>query len=185
MPLVQTVVEALPRPLREIVIRHSELLKFAIVGATTMVFDLVIFYSLAFTVLEQKPTIAKVISGVMATILSYLLNRGWSFKNRGGRRIHQEALLFFGISGIGVLIAATPMWVANNLLDIRAELDSRTALVLMDFVLNYIIGNLAQMAFRFWALRRFAFPDDLRDGDPPPTVVLTTADLPDRTNRNP
>jgi len=32
--------------------------------------------------------------------------------------------------------------------------------VIIDFVLNYIIGNLLQMAFRFWALRRFAFPED-------------------------
>ena len=32
--------------------------------------------------------------------------------------------------------------------------------MIIDFVLNYIIGNLLQMAFRFWALRRFAFPDE-------------------------
>lgn len=169
-------VNMLPGPLRDIVRRHSELVKFAIVGATTMVFDLAIYYTLAFSVLEQKPTIAKVISGVLATILSYLLNRGWSFRNRGGRRVHQEALLFFGISGIGVIIAATPMWIANNVLHIRAEIDSRAALVVLDFVLNYIIGNLAQMVFRFWALRRFAFPDDLRE---PPNDA--DADATDRT----
>ncbi|MGV7637177.1 GtrA family protein, partial [Mycobacterium kansasii] len=36
-------------------------------------------------------------------------------------------------------------------------------LIIVDFVLNYIVGNLLQMAFRFWALRRYAFPEDMRD----------------------
>ena len=58
----------------------------------------------------------------------------------------------------GVLLAAAPLWAANNLFDIRGEA-LKTRLII-DFVLNYIIGNLLQMAFRFWALRRFAFPDE-------------------------
>jgi hypothetical protein len=29
-----------------------------------------------------------------------------------------------------------------------------------DFVAAYIIGNLLQMAFRFWAFRRWVFPDE-------------------------
>ena len=36
-----------------------------------------------------------------------------------------------------------------------------------DFLSAYIIGNLLQMAFRFWAMRRWVFPDELggEDGD--------------------
>ncbi|AHK30184.1 membrane protein [Rhodococcus opacus] len=140
--------------------RHHELIKFAIVGGTTMIFDLAIFYSLSLTILEEKPVVAKVLSGILATVLSYILNREWSFKNRGGRERHHEALLFFTISGIGVLLAAAPLWIANNVFDIRASQENLTTLVVVDFVLNYIIGNLLQMVFRFWALRRFAFPDE-------------------------
>ncbi|KAA0928279.1 hypothetical protein CH256_23570 [Rhodococcus sp. 05-2254-6] len=160
VPTIASVLQRLPTPLRDLAIRHSELIKFAIVGGTTMVFDLVIFYSLSLTVLEQKPVIAKIISGVLATLLSYFLNREWAFKHRGGRERHHEALLFFAISGIGVLIAAGPLWIANNVFDIRDTSESLTTVVIIDFVLNYIIGNLLQMAFRFWALRRFAFPED-------------------------
>ena len=29
-----------------------------------------------------------------------------------------------------------------------------------DFVSAYVIGNLLQMAFRFWAFRRWVFPDE-------------------------
>jgi putative flippase GtrA len=160
VPTIASVLQRLPTPLRDLAIRHSELIKFAIVGGTTMIFDLVIFYSLSLTVLEQKPVIAKIISGVLATLLSYFLNREWAFKHRGGRERHHEALLFFAISGIGVLIAAGPLWIANNVFDIRDTSESLTTVVIIDFVLNYIIGNLLQMAFRFWALRRFAFPED-------------------------
>ncbi|MFD4182387.1 GtrA family protein [Rhodococcus sp. NPDC058514] len=160
MSLVDQAVSRVPQPFRDVVLRHHELIKFAIVGGTTMVFDLAIFYSLSLTILEQKPVVAKIISGVMATILSYILNREWSFKNRGGRERHHEALLFFTISGVGVLIAAAPLWIANNVFDIRESQENLTTLLFVDFVLNYIIGNLLQMVFRFWALRRFAFPEE-------------------------
>jgi putative flippase GtrA len=157
--LVDQAVSRVPQPYRDVVLRHHELIKFAIVGGTTMVFDLAIFYSLSLTILEQKPVVAKIISGVMATILSYILNREWSFKNRGGRERHHEALLFFTISGIGVVIAAAPLFIANNVFDFRSTA-SLTTLVIVDFILNYVIGNVLQMVFRFWALRRFAFPEE-------------------------
>lgn len=160
MPSIDSVLHRLPKPIRELTIRHTELIKFALVGGTTMIFDLVIFYSLSLTILETKPVIAKIISGVMATILSYILNREWAFKNRGGRERHHEALLFFTISGIGVVLAAAPLFIANNFFDVREGHASLTMLVILDFVLNYIIGNLMQMAFRFWALRKFAFPEE-------------------------
>ncbi|ROZ83339.1 GtrA family protein [Gordonia sp. OPL2] len=145
--------------------QHHELIKFGLVGGTTFVFDLAIFYLLTFTVLESKPVVARVISGTFATILSYVLNREWAFKNRGGRERHHEAMLFFVISGIGVILAAAPLWVANNVFDLRSNL-TVTELVVIDFVLGFLIGNLLQMAFRFWALRKFAFPEELlRGGD--------------------
>jgi putative flippase GtrA len=156
---VDAAMSRVPQPFRAIVLRHHELIKFAIVGGTTMVVDLAIFYSLSLTILEQKPVVAKIFSGVVATILSYILNREWSFKHRGGRERHHEALLFFTISGIGVIIAAAPLWIANNVFDIRASA-SFTTVVIVDFILNYIIGNLLQMIFRFWSFRRWVFPEE-------------------------
>ena len=171
-----------PEPFRGLVLRHHELVKFAIVGGTTMVFDLAIFYSLSLTVLEEKPVVAKVLSGVMATILSYILNREWSFKHRGGRERHHEALLFFTISGIGVIIAAAPLWIANNVFDVRSSV-SFTTLMVVDFVLNYIIGNLLQMVFRFWSFRRWVFPEATTDHEviaqPEPVTMAEVAEVAD------
>ena len=67
--------------------------------ATTFIIDSAIFYTLKLTILEPKPVTAKIIAGVVAVIASYILNREWSFRDRGGRERHHEALLFFGVSG--------------------------------------------------------------------------------------
>ncbi|MBD0023334.1 GtrA family protein [Gordonia pseudamarae] len=158
MPFIDELVDRLPGPLHKLAMRHHELIKFALVGGTTFVVDMAIYYTLSLTVLEAKPVIAKIISGVLATVLSYVLNREWAFKNRGGRERHHEALLFFAISGVGVGLQAAPLWFANNVFNLRANLGT-LELAVVDFVLGFIIGNLLQMGFRFWALRKFAFPE--------------------------
>jgi putative flippase GtrA len=77
-------------------------------------------YALKLTVLTTKPVTALTIAIVIATIVSYVLNREWSFRTRGGRKRRHEAALFFGISGVGVLINDVPMWVARYLFHLQA-----------------------------------------------------------------
>jgi putative flippase GtrA len=148
----------LPRPVRPYAERHHELIKFAIVGGTTFVIDSAIFYTLKLTILEPKPVTAKVISGIVAVIASYILNREWSFRDRGGRERHHEALLFFAVSGVGVLLSMAPLWVSSYVLQLRVPMVSLTVENVADFISAYVIGNLLQMAFRFWAFRRWVFP---------------------------
>jgi putative flippase GtrA len=150
----------LPRVVRPYAERHHELIKFAIVGGTTFVIDSAIFYTLKLTILEPKPVTAKVISGVIAVIASYILNREWSFRDRGGRERHHEALLFFAFSGVGVLLSMAPLWISSYVLALRVPTVSLTMENIADFISAYIIGNLLQMAFRFWAFRRWVFPDE-------------------------
>ncbi|MEU4645951.1 GtrA family protein [Nocardia fluminea] len=161
MSIVDDVVSVLPPRLREIAIRHKELIKFALVGATTFVIDSGLYYLLKWTILSDKPLTAKIISGVVAVIASYILNREWSFKNRGGREKHHEALLFFGVSGIGVVLANIPLWISIYGLDLREPHVSFMVANVADFFSAFIIGNLLQMAFRFWAMRRWVFPDEI------------------------
>ncbi len=163
MSFVDGVVNALPSPLRELSYRHHELIKFAIVGATTFVIDSGIFYALKWTVLSEKPVTAKIISGVIAVIASYVFNREWSFKNRGGREKHHEALLFFVVSGVGVALSNIPLWISSYVFDLRQPAVSFTVENIADFVSAFVIGNLLQMAFRFWAMRRWVFPDEITE----------------------
>ncbi|ONM47007.1 GtrA family protein [Nocardia donostiensis] len=161
MSIVDDVVSALPASLQAIAYRHRELIKFAIVGATTFVIDSGIFYCLKWTVLAEKPVTAKIIAGVIAVIASYILNREWSFKNRGGRERHHEALLFFAVSGVGVVLSFLPLYISSYVFHLRQPDVSFAVENIADFISAYIIGNLLQMAFRFWAMRRWVFPDEM------------------------
>jgi putative flippase GtrA len=150
----------LPRPIRPYFEQHHELIKFAIVGATTFVIDSAVFYTLKLTVLEPKPVTAKIIAGIVAVIASYILNREWSFRDRGGRERHHEALMFFAFSGVGVLLSMAPLWFSSYVLMLRVPEVSLTTENIADFISAYIIGNLLQMGFRFFAFRRWVFPDE-------------------------
>jgi len=161
MSFADATIARLPRPVQPFAERHHELIKFAIVGATTFVIDSAIFYTLKLTILEPKPVTAKVIAGIVAVIASYILNREWSFRDRGGRERHHEALLFFGVSGVGVVLAMLPLWVSRYALDLQVPHVSLAVENIADFLSAYLIGNLLQMAFRFWAFRRWVFPDEM------------------------
>jgi putative flippase GtrA len=164
----------LPRPIRRYAERHHELIKFAIVGATTFVVDSAVFYTLKLTVLEPKPVTAKIIAGIVAVIASYILNREWSFRGRGGRERHHEALMFFAFSGVGVLLSMAPLWFSSYVLQLRVPVVSLTVENIADFISAYIIGNLLQMAFRFWVFRRWVFPDEFgRNPDKAIEATLT------------
>ena len=68
VPVLDAVVSRLPRPVRDPLYRHKELVKFAVVGGTTFVIDTGLFLGLKHSVLEAKPTVSKVIATLVATI---------------------------------------------------------------------------------------------------------------------
>ncbi|MEN3308500.1 MAG: hypothetical protein V7603_4702 [Micromonosporaceae bacterium] len=158
MPVTETVLGWLPNPLRQRLLHHRELLKFAMVGGTAFVVDTAIFIGLKDTVLSSKPVTAKVISTLVATIVSYILNREWSFRTRGGRERHHEAGLFFLVSAIGLVLTSAPLWLSRYGLHLETPYVSRLAMEVADFVSAQVIGTLVAMAFRWWAFRRFVFP---------------------------
>jgi putative flippase GtrA len=158
--VVESALAIIPQPYRDVAIKHRELVKFALVGGTTWVIDTAVFLLLKTTVLEPKPLTAKVFAVLVATIVSYVLNREWSFRTRGGRERHHEAALFFLISGIGVMVYTAPLAISRYVFHLQEPGVSLLTQEIADFVSGQIIGVLAGMAFRWWAFRRFVFPDE-------------------------
>ncbi|ALG13632.1 GtrA family protein [Kibdelosporangium phytohabitans] len=158
MSIVESVLAQVPEPLRSILIKHRELLKFAIVGGTTFVIDNGLWFLMKLTVLESKPITAKAIAIIIATIVSYVLNREWSFRTRGGRERHHEAALFFLISGGGVAINLVPPYVSRYVLDLQVPHVERWVQEVADFMSGSVVGMLLAMFFRFWGFRRWVFP---------------------------
>jgi putative flippase GtrA len=177
--VLHAVLSRLPRPVREPLYRHKELVKFAVVGGTTFVIDTALFLLLKHTVLAEKPIISKIIATMVATVVSYILNREWSFRTRGGRAQHHEAALFFVISGIGIAVTAAPLAVSRYVLDLWTERGaSPFTQEVADFISAQIIGTLLAMAFRWWAFRKFVFPHaDVRPRYKEEELDFTAAEL--------
>jgi putative flippase GtrA len=134
------------------------MVKFALVGGTCFVITMVVDYGLKFTVLDNKPVTALTIATIVATIASYLLNRGWSFRTRGGRRRHHEMALFFLISGIGIVLNDVPLYIARYAFELQTPNVGRFTQEVSDFVAGLILGTLLAMVFRWWAMKKWVFP---------------------------
>nr|WP_246361402.1 GtrA family protein [Haloechinothrix aidingensis] len=160
-----------PPVLRPVLIRHKELVKFGFVGGTAFLVDNGVWYLLKLTVLTEKPTTAKAIAILVATIVSYVLNREWSFRTRGGRERHHEAALFFLISGVAIVINLIPLLISRYVLDLGVPHVSLFVQEVADFTAGSVIGMLLAMAFRFWGFRRWVFPRGYSPDDDAPLPV--------------
>jgi putative flippase GtrA len=148
--------------LRPLVVKHRELVKFAFVGGTCFLLTMAINYGLKLSVLQAKPVTALTIATIIATIVSYLLNKGWSFRARGGRGRRVEAALFFLVSALAIVVNDIPLLLARYIFDLRVPDVSRFTQECSDFTSGLILGTLLAMAFRWWALKRWVFPEKRR-----------------------
>ncbi|MGH3561574.1 MAG: GtrA family protein, partial [Mycobacterium sp.] len=57
---------------------------------------------------------------------------------------------------------------SSYVLQLRVPHVSLTVENIADFLSAYILGNLLQMGFRFWAFRRWVFPDEFARSDQTP-----------------
>ncbi len=142
--------------------KYREFAKFLVVGGIAWVVDAGLFTILAHTILDKKVLTCKIISMLVSTIVSYVLNREWSFSGRGGREMHHEALLFFLFNGLGFAINLAPLATSHYLLGIRLESGySHLTVSIADWVSANIVGTLIAMVFRYWSYRRFVFPHEI------------------------
>lgn len=168
MALIETVRQHLP-------VKYRELAKFLVVGGTSYVVDVGLFSLLSHTILAEKVITAKAISVIIATIFSYILNREWSFNSRGGRERHHEAMLFFVVNGIALGLNLVPLAVSQYVFGINTGSYSALTVTVANFVAANIIGTALGMAFRFWAYRKFVFPEELTPSHPEIVAVETAA----------
>jgi putative flippase GtrA len=156
--VIDSTLAHVPAPLRALLVKHREMLKFAFVGGICFVITVVVNYGLKLTILSAKPVTAQAIAVIIATIVSYILNREWAFRTRGGRERAHEAALFFLISGMGVVLNTLPLWISRYWLDLQVPHVDRLVQEFADFTSGMIIGTLVAMVFRWWAFKKWVFP---------------------------
>jgi putative flippase GtrA len=145
---------------RELLAKHRQLVRFGMVGGASFVITMAVTYGLKFTVLRTHPVTALIVGTLVATIFSYVANREWAFRTRGGRERAHEAALFFLISGIALGLNALPQWVSRYMLDLQTPHVSLFGQEAADFVSGMIVGTLLGTLFRWWAFKKWVFPTE-------------------------
>jgi putative flippase GtrA len=127
---------------------YREMIKFGVVGLIAFIIDIGLANLLWHTVLSDKVTTAKIISGAVATLFAWVGNRQWTFRHRRSRPAHHEVALFFGVNAIALGISALTLFISHYGLGFESILADNIAT---------IIGIGLGTLFRFWAYRRFVF----------------------------
>ena len=130
-----------------------EAVKFGLVGCVGFVVDVGLFNVLRYAgepgVLEHKPLTAKAISVAAATVVTYLGNRHWTWRDRPRSARHREAILFFLFNGMGMAIALACLAFSHYVLELHSAL--------ADNVSANLVGLAFGMVFRFWTYRTYVF----------------------------
>ncbi|MEO6790553.1 MAG: GtrA family protein [Ornithinibacter sp.] len=127
---------------------YREMIKFGVVGTLAFVIDLGLANILWHTVMQDKVTTAKIISGAVATLFAWFGNRQWTFRHRRSRPVSHEVGLFFGVNVIALGISAVTLAVSHYGLDLTSRLADNV---------STIVGIGLGTLFRFWAYRKVVF----------------------------
>lgn len=129
-----------------------ELVGFGLVGAVGFVVDVGLFNLFAYGPPSLDPTLAKTLSVVAATMVTWVGNRSFVFRHRRGRTAGREAALFAAFSLASLVIAVGTLWVSHDVLGFTSPL--------ADNISANVIGFGLATAFRFVTYRTFVFRPD-------------------------
>lgn len=154
----------------------SRLGKFGAVGALSYVIDIGLFNLLvhsSWAPFEEKPVTGKVISVVVATIVSWIGNRYWTFKEERAGSVLREFVLFALVNGGGILISAGSLWFSRYVLGYTSPL--------ADNISANIIGVGLGTIFRYLCYRYLVFGTktpraELAEGDPDEVEAITAVE---------
>jgi putative flippase GtrA len=142
-----------------------EIGKFCLIGGIGTVIDIG-----GAAVLNGKfhvePLAAKAISVTVSTVFTYFGSRYWTFRHRENQPLRREAVLFFVLNVVGLVIAEAVIFLVTYVMGLRGTLDYNAA---------SIIGSGLGTVFRFYAYRKWEF---LAPASPAAPLAETAA-LPD------
>jgi putative flippase GtrA len=126
--------------------------KFGLVGLAGVAVTNLVFIPLHQD-LHLGPLTSVTIALAAATVVTFLGNRYWSFRDRTGGGTGRESMMFFFLNGIGLLIQYAVLGMSNYAFGLTTKLENVIALNI-----GVGIGTL----FRFWSYRKWVWlPPDV------------------------
>jgi putative flippase GtrA len=148
--------------------------KFLVVGGV----GTVVTFGLANALNGMGKYKAVTVATIVATIVTFLGNRYWTFKHREGKGNTRDTVMFFILNGVGLLIYYACIWLIQDAAGLKAKIWYNAALV---------VGTVLGTLFRFWSYRKWVWtapgPPGAELGaslggspvDPPAEETLTVA----------
>jgi putative flippase GtrA len=100
------------------------------------------------------PLTSVTIATIVATVVTFLGNRYWSFRHREGAGTAREGATFFVLNGVGLLIQYAVLGFTNYALGLTTKVENVIAVNL-----GIALGTL----FRFWSYRKWVWvPPEVR-----------------------
>lgn len=124
--------------------RAAEMLRFLSVGGVAFVVDLGLFNLLRFgpgELLEHKPLTAKILSMAVATLVSWLGNRHWTFAAHRTERHGRELLVYGAVNLVGAAVPVLTLAFSHYVLQQDSPLADNVATVVgiaVGTVLRYV-----------------------------------------------
>lgn len=130
---------------------------FLVVGGVAFVVDAVLFNLLTFGLsgrgpLYDLPLVSKIIAICVATVVTYIGNRYWTFGSRTIERRFSRYVVFvaLNIAAIGIQLGCLAF--SRYVLGLEG--------VVADNISGTLIGQALATVFRFFTYDRWVFPDD-------------------------
>ncbi len=124
--------------------RLAELARFLSVGGVAFVVDMGLYNLLRFgpgELLAEKPITAKVIATLVATLVSWVGNRLWTFSQHRTQHRGRELLLFVVVNGLGLAVGAAPLAFSQYVLHLDGPVPDNVANlvgIVLGTVLRYV-----------------------------------------------
>ena len=141
-----------------------EAIRFGIVGLTGVALQFLTFNVLRYAgpggvgVLKAKPITAQVLAIGVATVVTYLGNRYWTYQHRERGKPARELPVFVLLNAVAIGIGALCLAISHYLLGWTSPL--------ADNLSGNVIGLGLGTLFRFWSYRRFVFTGQTRPTPP-------------------
>jgi putative flippase GtrA len=108
--------------------------------------------------------LAVTIATIVATVVTFVGNRYWTFSHRAGNGTAYESTMFFILNGVGLLIYYGCIWIIQDLAGLTGRGWYGVALIL---------GTALGTLFRFWSYRKWVW------GNTRPPSGQTAGSLPE------